>query len=91
MNENNAVVEYRIVPNDTRDYVKQSLEAIWNTKGRNIITRALYTDNPRVDNNVVKATFTKLHPGKNIDVLQVHFLQILSNFVGYLACSGKSS
>lgn len=62
---------FRIVPNDSRKYIRELLKEIWETPGRTVITKAVYTDNPRVDTAVVSKTFSEFYPDKTIYILQV--------------------
>jgi hypothetical protein len=72
MNEKAAVMNYKIVPNDTRAYIRQLLEEIENTPGRKVQTKCIYTDNPRVDTSICEKVYQELSSYKVIpDVLQV--------------------
>lgn len=73
MNEFGAVVRYKIVPNDTRVYIAALLNDIWTIPGRTILTKCVYTDNVRVDSQIIENCFLASHPEltKPCDILQV--------------------
>ena len=42
-NEDSAIIGYKIVPNDTRSFVTNVLEHIWQTTDRIVDTECIYT------------------------------------------------
>ena len=55
MNEDNAVIQYKIVPNDKKEYLEELLSNIWSkTK---VTTLAMYTDHPAKDSNTIINTW----------------------------------
>jgi hypothetical protein len=76
MNEFGAVIKFKIVPNDTRLYIKALLEDIWTTSNRKIVTKCVYTDNVRVDHQIIVDCFKMCHPNISTicDVLQVRLI-----------------
>jgi len=50
-----------------------ALLQIWMTEGRNVITKAIYTDNPKIDERFLKEAFNsvKLHENHLLNVLLV--------------------
>ena len=75
MNENGQVLNFRIVPCDSREFMKPAFEQIWSTKNRNIKTLAVYTDNPKSD----KAAILEVYPNsfEPPEILLVLFFLIL--------------
>ena len=73
LNEHGHVLSFQIVLNDTRDYLREHLSSIWNTKGRTVITQAVYTDNPKVNERIIKEAFgtLSLHDNHSLHVLLV--------------------
>ena len=51
MNEDNAVVFHKIVPNDTKEYLSELLSDIWSNS--EVITKAMYTDHPAKDSKTI--------------------------------------
>ena len=88
LNEVNDVVAYKIVPNDKREHVGGVLETIFEESP--IVTKAIYTDNPRADKSIVEAAFGIYFNGK-ILTLQVYSFIIYLISSGYLACTGTNS
>jgi hypothetical protein len=62
LNENGMAVNYQIVPNDKRDFVKKLLEEIWRTEDSNVVPSVVYTDNPKVDSSIINETFSHCFP-----------------------------
>lgn len=84
MNEYGAVLKFKIVPNDTRQYIQTLLEDIWTTPSRTVTTKCVYTDNVRVDHQIILECFKRCHSDvvQLCDVLQVRksiIRQILTN------------
>ncbi len=71
-NEYNQVLDWKIVPNDSARYIKDSLERIWSTPNRKIVPQAHYTDHVVKDTNSISSLFKEIYPKeqKSIDVLQ---------------------
>ena len=79
-NEDSAIIDYKIVPNDTRSFVTNVLEHIWQTTDRIVDTECIYTDNARIDSDVILQTWEKLYPNKSkITILQV-FIHVYNLF-----------
>jgi hypothetical protein len=71
-NECNAVLAMKIVPNDTRHFVQQLLHSIWTTEDRKVQTVCVYTDNARIDGNIIIELWKSLFPVlAEPDILQV--------------------
>jgi hypothetical protein len=56
------ILNYSIVPNDTRQLVKLCLEEIWKEPEAQKICEVVYTDNPKVDQSAIQTAFMELHP-----------------------------
>ena len=65
MNEINCVVGYKVVGSDARLEVIDLFEEIWNCSGRQIVTKALYTDNLKTDRNTFTNVWKKYHSKAN--------------------------
>jgi hypothetical protein len=63
-NEDGAVLSTKIVPSDAREYVLDQLEKIWTTHGRKVETKCIYTDNARMDTNLITASYLNAFPSK---------------------------
>jgi len=62
LNKDAFVLNYAIVPNDTRAFVQECLSAIWTTANSKITPSVVYTDNPKVDQNFIQQTFEQCFP-----------------------------
>jgi hypothetical protein len=69
LEEHGYVIGYKIVPSDERIHVQQLLKDIWTTENREIITKVVYTDNPKVDKSAILTTFKDCHPQELVDVV----------------------
>ena len=72
MNENAYILNYKIVPNDTREFMESMIYDIVKTPNRKVFTKALYTDNARADSNIVSGMFKELFPDRPFTILQVY-------------------
>jgi hypothetical protein len=70
------VLAAKIVPSDERRFVVDQIEKIWNTPGRQVSTKCIYTDNARVDTNLILESFGRTFPNRNNPpaILQVFLL-----------------
>ena len=72
MNEFGAVLAYKIVPNDTKEYLQELLTSIWSVN--NNPTKAMYTDHPSKDSKTIINTWNSIYkfkfPNQSIIVLQ---------------------
>ena len=72
MNENAYILNYKIVLNDTREFMESMIYDIVKTPNRKVFTKALYTDNARADSNIVSGMFKELFPDRPFTILQVY-------------------
>jgi hypothetical protein len=89
MNENNSVLAYQVVPNDTREHVVNMIQNIYQNQSAPIIPKAFFTDNVGGDTKQLSICFRALFPNDNILVLQV-FTLIVTYLIGYLSCPNES-
>jgi hypothetical protein len=61
------VLNYKIVPNDTRIYVAKLLEEIWTIPNLEKKCEVVYTDNPKVDRGSIQQIYTSCFP-KDIQI-----------------------
>ena len=72
MNEARQVLAFKIVPNDTREYLKELLQQIQTIEERQVQTKMVYTDNAIKDQNSIHSLFSELFPEETPpEVLQV--------------------
>lgn len=69
LSEQNYVLAFRIVPNDSRDFISTLLEEIWLTERIDgVHTLVVYTDNSNVDKKSIKEAYKKFFPENNIPI-----------------------
>jgi len=66
--------------------LKEHLKIIWKTKNRTAITQAVYTDNPKVDEKIIKQTFFEIFTNYDLFVLLVCNDILLLIDLGFVSC-----
>lgn len=88
MNEINSVLAYQVVPNDTREYVVNMIQNIYQNQSATVKPKAFFTDNVGGDTKQLSKCFKTIFPNENILILQV-FTLIFIYLIGYLSCPNE--
>jgi hypothetical protein len=73
LNEDGAVVGFKIVSNDRREELYMLLLEVWAPPDRQHITTCIYSDNPKVDEASIQRAFTETLPEDE----HIHILKVL--------------
>lgn len=71
MNEFNAVLAYKVVPNDTRAHVIKMINNIYKDITISVQPKAFFTDNVATDSKQLSKCFKNLFSNDNVLILQV--------------------